>query len=166
MLHHRRQFLKAGLSLAAAGCALRLSAQELKRPLTLCNLHTDEVLTVRHRGPGAEEAMPRIASLLRDPRTGEGHPIDAGLLDILSDVADSLGADPVFQVLSAYRSPSAGPMVRSLHTQGRAIDVRLAGTGSAELASRARALARGGVGYFGRADFVHLDTGAPRSWRG
>ncbi len=56
--------------------------------------------------------------------------------------------------------------MKSLHLQGRAIDVRLAGVDCAELAGRARAMTRGGVGYYRHSDFVHLDTGPFRTWKG
>ena len=49
--------------------------------------------------------------------------------------------------------------------EGRAIDVRLA---HGLLGSRRNALdmQRGGVGYYRQSDFVHLDTGRFRTWRG
>ena len=47
---------------------------------------------------------------------------------------------------------------------GKAIDVRLSGRDTAGLRDAAIALARGGVGYYPRSDFVHLDTGRVRRW--
>jgi uncharacterized protein YcbK (DUF882 family) len=81
----------------------------------------------------------------------------------------------VFGVISGYRSPATNERLRerssgvarhSLHLEGRAIDVRLARVDSAELASRALELELGGVGFYRRSDFVHLDTGAFRTWKG
>jgi len=81
----------------------------------------------------------------------------------------------VFEVISGYRSPQTNERLResgsgvarhSLHLEGRAIDVRIAGVDCATLAGRALELARGGVGYYRRSDFVHLDTGAFRTWNG
>jgi uncharacterized protein YcbK (DUF882 family) len=78
-------------------------------------------------------------------------------------------------VISGYRSPQTnerlresghGVAQRSLHMQGRAIDVRLAGVDCADLSARALDLKRGGVGYYRSSDFVHLDTGPFRTWRG
>jgi uncharacterized protein YcbK (DUF882 family) len=78
-------------------------------------------------------------------------------------------------VISGYRSPqtnarlharSNGVSEHSLHMQGRAIDVRMAGIDCQELAAKAIELKRGGVGYYRASDFVHLDTGAFRTWRG
>jgi uncharacterized protein YcbK (DUF882 family) len=64
------------------------------------------------------------------------------------------------------RSHSSGVAARSLHMEGRAIDVRLEGVACPDLAAQALTLARGGVGFYRASDFVHLDTGAFRTWRG
>jgi uncharacterized protein YcbK (DUF882 family) len=46
------------------------------------------------------------------------------------------------------------------------MDVRLAGTSCSRLRDLALDLGRGGVGYYAKSDFVHLDTGRVRSWKG
>jgi len=183
----RRQCLQFGAALACGGAAQLFARSALcepadpvaapRRHLTLRNLHTDEVLDLDYSSDGVylPDAMTKIVHVLRDYRTGEQHEIDPGLLDILSDLAAALRAGPVFAVISGYRSPhtnellrsqSSGVALRSLHMDGRAIDVRLAGVDCADLAAGALALGRGGVGYYRRSDFVHLDTGSPRSWQG
>jgi uncharacterized protein YcbK (DUF882 family) len=90
-------------------------------------------------------------------------------------VAHTAGVDPAFSVISGYRSPqtnarlherSTGVAQHSLHIEGRAIDVRVAGIDCTDLAAHALGLKRGGVGYYRASDFVHLDTGAFRTWRG
>lgn len=145
--------------------------------LRLRNLHTPESLDVvfRRGEHYVPEALERIQVLLRDYRTGDQHPIEPRLLDYLYDVAQRAGVEPDFGVISGYRSPrtnamlherSAGVAAHSLHMEGRAIDVRLTGIGCADLASAALDLARGGVGYYRNSDFVHLDTGRFRTWRG
>ena len=96
-------------------------------------------------------------------------------MDHLVEVAHAVGAEPKFSVISGYRSPqtnamlherSAGVAQHSLHMDGRAIDVRISGVDCADLAARALDLRRGGVGYYRASDFVHLDTGAFRTWTG
>jgi uncharacterized protein YcbK (DUF882 family) len=91
------------------------------------------------------------------------------------DVAAKSGREARFGVICGYRSSatneqlrerSSGVAQRSLHLQGRAIDVRMAGIDCADLATLAEGMRRGGVGYYRASDFVHLDTGAPRTWRG
>jgi uncharacterized protein YcbK (DUF882 family) len=145
--------------------------------ISLKNLHTGEELeTEFFRGGGyIGDSFAAIAVLLRDFRNGEQHAIDPKLMDYLFDVAQVLGVDPVFSVISGYRSPqtnallherSSGVARRSMHLEGRAIDVRIAGVDCAHLAGRALDLTRGGVGYYRASDFVHLDTGAFRTWKG
>jgi uncharacterized protein YcbK (DUF882 family) len=176
----RRQLLQCGAGLLLAQGALcepDYPAPPPRRRLALRNLHTEEVLDLDYCSGGAylPDAMARIVWVLRDFRSGEQHEIDPGLLDGLSDLAAALRVDPVFDVISGYRSAqtnemlrsqSSGVALRSLHMDGRAIDVRLAGIGCDDLAAGALALGRGGVGYYRRSDFVHLDTGLPRSWQG
>jgi uncharacterized protein YcbK (DUF882 family) len=147
------------------------------RRIALTNLHTDERLDIEYFRDGiyVPEALAAIEVLLRDFRTGERHAIDPKLMDYLVDVAHTVGVDPVFSVISGYRSPrtnarlrerSTGVAQHSLHLEGRAIDVRLAGVDCADLAAEAVDLKRGGVGYYRASDFVHLDTGAFRTWKG
>ena len=161
---------------ATASAEAGPGAESVKR-LTLKNLHTPEVLEVVYRRGDQylPEALAQIEVLLRDYRTGDRHPIDPHLLDILCELAQSIGVDPVFSVISGYRSPqtnamlherSAGVASRSLHMEGRAIDVRLTRVDCADLADKALAMQRGGVGYYRQSDFVHLDTGRVRTWRG
>jgi uncharacterized protein YcbK (DUF882 family) len=147
------------------------------RRIALDNLHTGERLEVEYaRGDAYDPAaFGRLEVLLRDFRTDERHSIDPKLMDLLVDLAQDLGVAPQFSVISGYRSPqtneklheqSSGVAQHSLHMQGRAIDVRMPGIDCASLAARAVLLKRGGVGYYRASNFVHLDTGAFRTWRG
>jgi uncharacterized protein YcbK (DUF882 family) len=178
----RRRLLGAAGMIAGASAAgvLRGAAAETgdgSRRIVLKNLHTPESLdTVYRRGEDyVPEALSAIQTLLRDYRTGALHPIDPALMDYLYDVAHVAGAEPAFIVISGYRSPqtnemlherSSGVSSHSLHMEGRAIDVRLAGIDCAKLAGEALSMKRGGVGYYKKSDFVHLDTGRFRTWRG
>ena len=84
-----------------------------------------------------------------------------------------IGRNTRFEVISAYRSPATNAMLRgtsnkvamrSLHMQGRAIDVRVQGLDAVLLRNAATGMKRGGVGYYPSSDFVHLDTGRFRTW--
>jgi uncharacterized protein YcbK (DUF882 family) len=180
----RRRLIQTAGALAGATAAFGLTARvyaasgsESERRITLKNLHTPEVLDIvyRRRGQYLPEALAQIEVQLRDYRTGDRHPIDPPLLDTLYEVAQRAGVDPVFSVISGYRSPqtnamlherSSGVASHSLHMEGRAIDVRLAHVDCADLAAKALEMKRGGVGYYRASDFVHLDTGRFRTWRG
>jgi len=179
MISRRRMLIASGL----AGSAAVLSRSPLGAPnstakqIALTNLYTGEKLTVEFFRndayvPGALEG---IDVLLRDFRNGEKHAIDPALLDYLVDVAAQIGVPAAFSVISGYRSPetnerlherSSGVSQHSLHMQGRAIDVRMSGVDCPDLAAHAEELKRGGVGFYRASNFVHLDTGAFRTWRG
>jgi len=182
----RRRLLRAAGSaagIAAAGLLAR-PGQAAPAPATAAvkrvafhNLHTDERLEVEYfrGGDYVPASLDAIRVVLRDFRNNRQHAIDPSLLDYLHGLSQRLGVDPAFSVISGYRSPetnallherSSGVAVRSLHLEGRAIDVRVAGVDCANLAAGALTMARGGVGYYRQSDFVHLDTGAFRTWKG
>lgn len=174
----RRLFLRglAGAMAAAAVAPGRLLAgPKEERLLSFLHTHTRERLTVPYFVDGTylPEGLSTLNSFLKDFRTGDEHPIDPALYDILNDLRLATGSRSPFHVISAYRSPHTNAMLRqngrgvargSLHLQGRAIDVRLADVGSASLRDAAVELQRGGVGYYRGPDFVHVDTGRVRRW--
>ena len=152
-------------------------AEPAPRRIALLNLHTGERLEAEYFRDGAylPDALAALEVLLRDFRSGEKHAMDPKLMDYLVDAAAQVRAPPAYSVISGYRSPetnerlherSSGVSQRSLHMQGRAIDVCMTGRDCADLAASARGLKRGGVGYYRASNFVHLDTGAFRTWRG
>jgi uncharacterized protein YcbK (DUF882 family) len=169
-----------GLSAAAVGiCFERLACGEAasldKRLLELTNIHTGEVASVTFR-EGEEIDAParaKLEHLLRDYRVNEPHAMDPALYLQLSNLARAAGCEPKYDVISGYRSPatnahlhSTGHAVaeHSLHMEGRAIDVRLKGCPLSRLRELALAAKKGGVGYYPRSSFVHIDTGRVRSW--
>jgi uncharacterized protein YcbK (DUF882 family) len=174
----RRRFLLGGAAAAFAGIASpALAALNRKqfRSLALDNLHTGEKIKVDYWVDGSyvRGALHRVNFNLRDFRTGAVHPIDPQLLDLLHALQRMLGTRAAFQVISGYRSPETNAMLReessgvaanSLHVQGMAIDVRLPGRSLRSLHAAAVRLEQGGVGYYPRSDFVHLDVGRVRYW--
>lgn len=146
-----------------------------KRSISFYHTHTTEELNITYARQRAYDigALQRVNHFLRDHRTGDIHPIDPRLLDLLYTIQRVSGHRGVFEVISGYRSPKTNTMLRrkssgvagrSLHLEGRAIDVRLAGIKTKELGRIALHLKQGGVGYYAKSDFVHLDTGRIRSW--
>ena len=121
------------------------------------------------------DAIREVAHIMRDWRTGDTCPVDTALLDLLYDLQRRLGTTEPFQVVSGYRSPETNAALarqsrrvarQSLHMEGRAMDIRLGRRGAGEIQRVALALGRGGVGYYPRMGFVHVDTGPVRQWRG
>jgi uncharacterized protein YcbK (DUF882 family) len=169
----RRNFLRMGAALCVAAAMPAWGATA--RRLAFEHTHINEALDVTYWRDGAYDlqALAKVDRFLRDFRTDEIHPIEPALLDYLFDVQCTLQCDAPFAVISGYRSPatnhtlqqkSGGVATRSLHLEGRAIDVRLIGVKTKLLRSAAADLGRGGVGYYQASDFVHLDTGRFRQW--
>lgn len=119
------------------------------------------------------EAFERMNYVLRDFRTTEVFPMDPRVIDILSLLYGRMDANEPYQILSGYRSPKTNAMLRhgssgvarnSFHMYGQAIDIRIPGQNTKMIRNTALALKAGGVGYYPRSNFVHVDTGKVRSW--
>jgi uncharacterized protein YcbK (DUF882 family) len=181
----RRRFLRHGLrhgatlSAVAAMPALALPARASVAPvreLAMNHLHTREAIDVVYARDGSylPEALGSLDHFLRDHYSGAIGRIDPKLHDLLHAVRQVLGTERPFQVISGYRAPATnahlkatrggGVATRSLHMDGRAIDVRLPGVALADLRDAALSLKAGGVGYYPREQFVHIDTGRVRRW--
>ncbi len=173
----RRRFLRgcAGLTAGLVFAPALAAAPHREYHLNLLNLHTDERLKVTYWADGSFDpaALARIDHLLRDHRSGEVHPIDHALLYLLHRLQAQVGRHREIHVISGYRSPKTNAMLRqvstgvakrSLHTQGRAIDVRIPHVATEQLYALAKKLRGGGVGLYRKSAFVHLDTGRVRSW--
>ncbi len=177
----RRRFLKLGLmaagSLLVPGTAMAglMVVPKQTRSLSFYNLHTGESLSTTYFEKGAylPGALDQINYVLRDFRQNEIKPIDRSLLDLLVRLRERLGTDAPFQVISGYRSPKTNAMLHahsegvashSLHIDGRAIDIRVPGRALINLRRAAISLFGGGVGYYPKSDFVHVDTGRIRYW--
>jgi uncharacterized protein YcbK (DUF882 family) len=176
----RRNFLKIGAVTAAqlvvpAAALARTTIQLRRRSLKFYALHTGESLTTTYWKDGnyIPEELDRINYILRDFRANEVKPIDPALLDLLTRIQFQLGTNEPFQVISGYRSPvtnamlhanSEGVAVHSLHLKGKAIDISVPGRSLEQLRGAALAQRSGGVGYYPRTGFVHVDTGRVRHW--
>jgi uncharacterized protein YcbK (DUF882 family) len=174
----------AGLSLACLGLAdesAEAKPEEAKLPernLELFNTHTNETVNVVFkRGDKYDDtALAALRNVLRDHRNGQSHDMDAGLYDQLYELALAAKCEPHYEIISGYRSqesndkmsskPGSGVAKKSLHMQGRAMDVRLKNCSCEKLRDLALAAKKGGVGYYQRSNFVHIDTGAFRTWVG
>ncbi len=145
--------------------------------LAFHNPNTGDKLKLAYFAQGhyIKDALHEINHLFRDYHNGSVHPIDLALLDQLHDLKNKLEIRKPFHVVSAYRSPetnadmrrhSDGVAKNSLHMEGRAIDIRVEGFDTRVIRNAALAMQRGGVGYYGHSNFVHLDTGSVRTWVG
>ncbi len=153
----------------------RTTVQLRRRSLKFYALHTGESLNTTYweNGRYIPGELDRVNYILRDFRANEVKPIDPALLDLLTQIQHRLSTNEAFQVISGYRSPitnamlhanSEGVAVHSLHIEGKAIDISVPGRSLAQLRGAALAQQAGGVGYYPKSDFVHVDTGRVRYW--
>ncbi len=171
----RRSFLSL-----VAGCVASPSiARAVSRPpialrrLRLVNAHTGETFDGAYRddkGP-IEGVIDQLCIFLRDHHSGQKTQIDVGVIDFLADVLDAVGQTRA-TILSAYRTAETNAMLarttfgvaeHSQHILGRALDIRLESRLS-DAMTRARAMQRGGVGWYPHSGFIHIDTGPIRNW--
>jgi uncharacterized protein YcbK (DUF882 family) len=186
----RRRLCTSALAAAAASLLpspLKASPERLAREsagesdvrtLAFVNTHTREKLEALYWVAGRYQAsgLTAIDWILRDHRSGDVARIDPKLLDLLHllrEQAAGTGSRAVYEVISGFRSPRSNELLRdrsgavarhSLHLEGMAADVRLAGVPLRTLHAAALDLKRGGVGYYPGDDFLHVDTGRVRTW--
>jgi uncharacterized protein YcbK (DUF882 family) len=179
----RRSFMKVmAASVVVALTPKRLLAgthllipKRKERALAFYNLHTGESLKAVYWAEGyyVPDVLNEVNYLLRDFRAGEIKPISTRLLDLLYGLNHRLESDVPFHVISGYRTPKTNAILRkrskgvakkSLHMEGKAVDIRLPGCELKALRRAAMQLQMGGVGYYPRSCFVHVDVGAVRYW--
>jgi uncharacterized protein YcbK (DUF882 family) len=143
------------------------------RTLKFYHTHTGKNLEVNYFSDGkySIQAMNELKIFLADWRDQQQQEIDPKLMDILWRIQQVTDNQDTYEIISAYRSRQTNEMLRkkssgvakfSQHVMGRAIDVRLRGLETTVLRDTARRLQLGGVGYYAKSDFVHIDTGRVR----
>lgn len=166
------------LAMAAGWAAWPRPARAVPRPpalrrLRLVNPHTGETFDGAYRddkGP-ILRVMQELCVFLRDFHCGAETRMDVGVIDFLAAVLDAVGQSKA-TILSAYRTPATNAMLartmfgvaeNSQHMYGRALDISI-GSRLAEAMDAARAMRRGGVGWYPHSGFIHIDTGPVRNW--
>lgn len=147
------------------------------RVLDVINTNTGEALKDVEYWTGGQyvpDALTALDRLMRDHRSGEIHPIDPRLYDRLREVTQRMGYRGQIHLLSGYRTPETNDMmheaspgnvaVNSFHSSGRALDMRIPGQSTRNVYRAAMNGQLGGVGFYPRSNFVHLDVGPVRTW--
>lgn len=144
--------------------------------LTIYNVHTNEWLRVKYRdavGNYDLAALDELNHILRCHHTGEVAAMDVRVIEHVNLVQKTLGGAGEIHVISGYRSPVYNAMLvkrnrrvarQSLHVEGQAIDLFIPGVHPRQIRQAALKLQYGGVGYYPRSQFVHLDCGPFRFW--
>ncbi len=177
----RRSLLKlaavtAGGLIAGPALAKLAPPSQKERAVSLYNTHTGESMRLVYWAPEdgyLKLSIKEYSWLMRDRHTNEVESVDPKLLDALYELQIKLGAGKPLHVLSGYRSPETNAALRqksrkvakhSYHMLGKAVDVWIPGVSVRELRRAAVNLKAGGVGYYPRSGFIHLDTGPVRYW--
>jgi len=174
----RRQFLVGSAALAATAVMTPLDvalAAMPTRDLSVEHLTTGERVTVTYlqRGRFDAEALALLDHLMRDWRQEKEIHIDRRVYDLLNVLSYQLPCKGPISIISGYRTVKTNEMLRrngrgaaknSLHLHGMAVDFRLPGVKLSEVRRAAALLKAGGVGYYPRSNFVHIDTGPVRYW--
>lgn len=145
------------------------------RSLRLYNPVTNETLSTTYwfNGQYIPKALDEIDFIMRDHRTGEVKSIDLGLVNLLHTIKVQLALDEPFHVVSGYRCQKSNDLLRrsgrkaarnSYHLKGQAADIRLPDGHLKTLLKVATVIKGGGVGYYPRDNFVHVDVGPVRYW--
>lgn len=145
--------------------------------IRLYNAHTAERLDVAYRNIGGydDAAMAQISRFLRDWRSGTVYGIDPRIIDILSNIQGHLGRSEPLTITSGYRTQQTNQLLASMgyevannsyHLHGQAIDFYQPGAQLEGVKAYALSLQAGGVGYYPRDSFIHVDCGPRRQWTG
>ncbi|MEN8200328.1 MAG: DUF882 domain-containing protein [Thermodesulfobacteriota bacterium] len=174
----RRTFVKTSLQLCAGLAVLSSPLHSLAslpgcKPMIFLHTHTGERLKLDYSTDFCSLKHRDVDTFLRDFRTGDIHPIDPKLFDTIHKIRKLSGSRGDIEIISGYRSPATNARLRnrsngvakkSLHMQGQALDIRISDLSTRKLRDIAASLCHGGVGYYPKSDFVHIDTGKVRCW--
>jgi uncharacterized protein YcbK (DUF882 family) len=146
-----------------------------ERRLSMLNLHTGERINTAYWQQGIydDNEVAGLNHLLRDFRANEVTAMDNRLYDAIYQLGQQFNYNKPVHIISGYRSPTTNNKLRAMgrkvatnsyHTRGMAVDIAMPGVNIAELRRAAEGLKMGGVGYYPRDGFIHLDTGRVRRW--
>ena len=154
-----------------------LFADEQHYSLKLARAWSNESMEVVYRIGDfyIPDALSDIDYFWRDNHDETVSETDPRLLDVLHTLLARVGKpDGEIVILSGFRTQETNEMLRkshrtnaaeySQHLYGRAIDIRIPGLTAAHLRNVALAMKVGGVGYYPRGQFLHVDVGPVRHW--
>lgn len=177
----RRQVV-TGVAAGAALLALPLPAFAATGELRLAirNVHNNDSVDAvfARNGRFLPAGLAELNHGLRDWRTGQATAMDPRLLALLVALRKRLDVPGTQKIdlISGYRTPRTNAMLRSAggshtgvasnsqHMLGKATDIMIPGVTLERLHGAALSLGGGGVGYYPRDGFVHVDSGPVRHW--
>ncbi len=170
-----RAFTALGAVAAAPFCANAASYNKGAgniRKVLMRNDRTGEIIDMVYwvDGKYIDESLNEISSFFRDWRANKAKAIDRQEVDVISATHRMLDTTEPYLLISGYRSPSTNRKVggasKSYHTRAMAADLRLGSRSVRQMSGAAQRLGGGGVGSYYGSNFVHMDSGPVRTWRG
>jgi uncharacterized protein YcbK (DUF882 family) len=121
------------------------------------------------------EALDSLSQFLRDSHNDEIKSYDPRTFDVLHTMLRKLNrSSSVIEILCGYRTKETNDALResgttnaaehSQHIEANALDIRVPGVPAVQLRNAALSLGAGGVGYYPKGQFIHVDTGPVRKW--
>ena len=176
LLHAKRHMLQ-GVVLPELGLLSELMPEEGQPYQLKLARQGEEIIDVTYRVGDTYllGALDKLNGYLRDSHNGEVKTYDPRTFDVLHTMLEKLGrSNSIVEVLSGYRTKETNDALRasgtsnaaehSQHIEATALDIRVPGVPAAELRDAALSLGAGGVGYYPKAQFIHVDTGSIREW--
>lgn len=146
--------------------------QRADRPVWAHNLRTHEIRALT--GPAGADTAKERSEFFRCWFTLKGGPISAELVARVIAAAEHFEVREV-RVISGFRHPKYNLSLRkkgrevaerSQHTEAKAIDFFLPGVDTRALYDWLLDTHDGGVGFYPVSEFVHVDLGRKRTWKG
>jgi uncharacterized protein YcbK (DUF882 family) len=156
----------------------KINDPNFNKILTLKNPHNNEKIsaTFWRRGWFDYGALSELNTFMRDWRKDEVTEIDPYLFEVLYSISEDVSNSDEIVILSAYRTretndwlrrdPNYGASKNSQHIYGRAVDFTFPSKTMSKVKNSAKAINDGGVGFYPKNNFIHIDTGPRRRWIG
>jgi hypothetical protein len=138
---------------------------------TLFNFHSRESIPVLKGNPPPDKVLDEF---FRCRGFGSSRRLDPRLLEAVLAAAEHFKA-PRAEIISAYRSEKFNDALskkgrnvadESRHTKGEAIDFSLPGARVRQVSAWLWENFEGGIGTYERDNFIHIDVGPKRRWKG
>lgn len=143
------------------------------RKISMYSQRTGESINTIYYADGKyiPEAMTEISYFMRDWRQNAVRNYDANNIDNLTATLMLMDTSEPYLMISGYRTPKTNRMLKgaasnSYHLRAMAADIRLKSRDVRTIQRAALKCGGGGVGYYGRSNFVHIDCGPIRTWNG
>ncbi len=147
------------------------------RKVSLRNQRTGESIETIYwiEGEYIRPALDEISYFMRDWRENAVIDYARENVDIIAATHALMETSEPYTLLSGYRTPKTNALLRSrsrgvasnsYHIKAMASDLRLKSRTVSQISKAALSCGAGGVGKYYHSNFVHMDSGPVRSWKG